>query len=574
MAENSQNTKAPILAPEQAQKLSQSGYLNPETAAMFEQQEEVENLPPATVENQQTTEKINEIYPKERMTNLTTTNGMSDVEAKRFLLEENRRKEELQAAKEIEQQQQQDQEASDLKQSLMVDRENLIKDIKYLQEKGLSDPTLEQKLAETDSQLSEFEVQQEDSTIAVDPLQDAEKNQQKIQAEDASDIQDTIELKKNSIMDQLSSAEAEMKAIDAQRQKLIDEDNKIFSDIEDLKKQAKDTQVDDFWNTSSTGTKLMAALAIGLGAYQGTLSGTGGNNGLEMVNKIIDRELEQKQQGFKNQLALKSAVMDKVKSQLSILDSQTLSKDKKIKILTLKQQLEQEQSKIQQNLFQEQRKDSLQRISMNKELAPEVRERARQEIMRNTPEKLQEKLINLGDMGGVQQIIGTPGEAKDLREKVSNANMMVKDLHELSSLVSEVSGTEKLLGRVGLQSESYRRVEQITSSIIGMLRVDILGPGVMTEAERQIIKNTLGNPNKILTLDDTEKKMIFNMQQKIYQGTRDRLRKSGVELPPSANEITLKNIEAEAKKRGEKFNRAEVISKMMEKNVWQVESFE
>jgi hypothetical protein len=151
---------------------------------------------------------------------------------------------------------------------------------------------------------------------------------------------------------------------------------------------------------------------------------------------------------------------------------------------------------------------------------------------------------------------------------------MVKDLNELSSLVSEVSGTEKLLGRVGLQSESYRRVEQITSSIIGMLRVDILGPGVMTEAERQIIKNTLGNPNKILTLDDTEKKMIFNMQQKIYQGTRDRLRKSGVELPPSANEITLKNIEAEAKKRGEKFNRAEVISKMIEKNVWQVESFE
>ena len=574
MAENSQNTKAPILAPEQAQKLSQSGYLNPETAAMFEQQEEVENLPPATVENQQTTEKINEIYPKERMTNLTTTNGMSDVEAKRFLLEENRRKEELQAAKEIEQQQQQDQEASDLKQSLMVDRENLIKDIKYLQEKGLSDPTLEQKLAETDSQLSEFEVQQEDSTIAVDPLQDAEKNQQKIQAEDASDIQDTIELKKNSIMDQLSSAEAEMKAIDAQRQKLIDEDNKIFSDIEDLKKQAKDTQVDDFWNTSSTGTKLMAALAIGLGAYQGTLSGTGGNNGLEMVNKIIDRELEQKQQGFKNQLALKSAVMDKVKSQLSILDSQTLSKDKKIKILTLKQQLEQEQSKIQQNLFQEQRKDSLQRISMNKELAPEVREQARQEIMRNTPEKLQEKLINLGDMGGVQQIIGTPGEAKDLREKVSNANMMVKDLHELSSLVSEVSGTEKLLGKVGLQSESYRRVEQITSAILGMLRVDILGPGVMTEAERQIIRNTLGNPNKILTLEDTEKKMIFNMQQKIYQGTRDRLRKSGVELPPSANEITLKNIEAEAKKRGEKFNRAEVISKMIEKNIWQVESFE
>jgi hypothetical protein len=574
MAENSQNTKAPILAPEQAQKLSQSGYLNPETAAMFEQQEEVENLPPATVENQQTTEKINEIYPKETMTYLTRTSRMSDVEAKRFLLEENRRKEELQAAKEIEQQQQQDQEASDLKQSLMVDRENLIKDIKYLQEKGLSDPTLEQKLAETDSQLSEFEVQQEDSTIAVDPLQDAEKNQQKIQAEDASDIQDTIELKKNSIMDQLSSAEAEMKAVDAQRQKLEDENNKIFSDIEDLKKQAKDTQVDDFWNTSSTGTKLMAALAIGLGAYQGTLSGTGGNNGLDMVNKIIDRELEQKQQGFKNQLALKSAVMDKVKSQLSILDSQTLSKDKKIKILTLKQQLEQEQSKIQQNLFQEQRKDSLQRISMNKELAPEVRERARQEIMRNTPEKLQEKLINLGDMGGVQTIIGTPGEAKDLREKVSNANMMVKDLHELSSLVSEVSGTEKLLGKVGLQSESYRRVEQITSSIIGMLRVDILGPGVMTEAERQIIKNTLGNPNKILTLDDTEKKMIFNMQQKIYQGTRDRLRKSGVELPPSANEITLKNIEAEARKRGEKFNRAEVISKMMEKNVWQVESFE
>ena len=134
------------------------------------------------------------------------------------------------------------------------------------------------------------------------------------------------EAKKSAIMDQLSTLKAEEAAENLQRQELIKEQEAVFADVADLKTAAKDTQLDNFWADSSTGTKIMAALAIGIGAAAGVQRGDGQNQGLQMVNQIINQQIKGKQQSFKNQLALKSAVMDKVQGQLRVLDSKTSSR--------------------------------------------------------------------------------------------------------------------------------------------------------------------------------------------------------------------------------------------------------
>lgn len=47
-----------------------------------------------------------------------------------------------------------------------------------------------------------------------------------------------------------------------------------------------------FWADKGTGDKVMAGIAIALGALGGALSGTNGNVGLDIINKAIDRDLK------------------------------------------------------------------------------------------------------------------------------------------------------------------------------------------------------------------------------------------------------------------------------------------
>jgi hypothetical protein len=236
------------------------------------------------------------------------------------------------------------------------------------------EPTLEEQVQNTD-------FDQYDTTALQDEIiqEAAQPQDQLTQDVLASDIQDQpvdetvqndaaeiaiqTEVKKASIMEQLSDLKAAEESESLQRQKLIDEQEAIFSDVEDLKQTAKDTEVDDFWSSSSTGTKIMAALAIGLGAAAGVQRGDNQNQALQLINGIVNQQMKAKQQSFKNQLAVKSAVMDKVQAQLRVLDSKTASRQKSANIAVMMQGIQAEKGKLDIQL-----KEQVQKSMFNQKL--------------------------------------------------------------------------------------------------------------------------------------------------------------------------------------------------------------
>ncbi len=58
----------------------------------------------------------------------------------------------------------------------------------------------------------------------------------------------------------------------------------------------KNMKFKDFWEDKSTGTKIAAALAIGLGAIGQAMAKTGSNTAFEIINKAIDRDFEKQRQ--------------------------------------------------------------------------------------------------------------------------------------------------------------------------------------------------------------------------------------------------------------------------------------
>jgi hypothetical protein len=102
--------------------------------------------------------------------------------------------------------------------------------------------------------------------------------------------------------DDAASAEA---IANDKRQKMLDEAADIQRDINGMTKSIargpEATQLD-------TGNKALAALAVGLGAFGATFSGTGRNYAQEIIDKTIDRDVAQKRAAFeakKTQLGAK-----------------------------------------------------------------------------------------------------------------------------------------------------------------------------------------------------------------------------------------------------------------------------
>lgn len=335
-----QNT--PLLNPEQAKKLTDNGMLSEQAAAPFMPQPVEETPLPSTPENQMATQYAIDMT--------------QEAEAVQEVQEAERQAQESLAQK----QQMQTEVDSDLKQGKALVEEKLRRahdaQAKFLSETLVEDPEINQEIARLNEELKKFSVAEEsvqdpqESTIQKDPLQDKEMNKARLVAEDAMDLKDQTQIYKNQYLDQLAQIQGDMEATEAKRAELLEEQNRIFEDAEELKRQAKESEVDPIWN--DTGSSIMAAIAIGLGAYRAELTG-GANQGLKLVNDIIDRKVRQRQQSFKNQLALKSALMDKTNRQLQNLNSQTSSQQRKAQIATMQQQIQAQQEEINRQLLQQ-----------------------------------------------------------------------------------------------------------------------------------------------------------------------------------------------------------------------------
>ena len=86
----------------------------------------------------------------------------------------------------------------------------------------------------------------------------------------------------------------------------------------------------------------------------------------------------------------------------------------------------------------------------------------------------------------------------------------------------------------------------------------------MTDFESKMADKIIGDPTKILTLDSVEKAKFNALLKKVKQGTIDKIRQSGVDIPKTKNEKILDQFMSKNKK----ISRPEAINALIKLGYW------
>lgn len=141
-------------------------------------------------------------------------------------------------------------------------------------------------------------------------------NQEKKLLEDKSQLeQDAIELqRKQNELNVQKAKEAEAKAAEdairlAEKQTATDsvlkqgeEDfNRRMAEYDAQYEKYKNMEIKDYWDDKSTGTKVAAAIAIGLGAFGASMSGRQTNDAANIISAAIDRDFNRQRENILKQ---------------------------------------------------------------------------------------------------------------------------------------------------------------------------------------------------------------------------------------------------------------------------------
>jgi hypothetical protein len=117
----------------------------------------------------------------------------------------------------------------------------------------------------------------------------------------------------------------------------------------------------------------------------------------------------------------------------------------------------------------------------------------------------------------------TEAEAKDFREQYSNvldSRRSIKRLIEIAQM-----------GKAQQQTPEIKaEAEQLAIGAQGALRLEILGPGTVTEPDREILKSIVPNPTRIFSLQSSNIKALKSLLERAGNGIETKAKALGLEV--------------------------------------------
>ena len=114
-------------------------------------------------------------------------------------------------------------------------------------------------------------------------------------------------------------------------------------------------------------------------------------------------------------------------------------------------------------------------------------------------------------------------------------------------------------------SRDRAEAEALRDRLVGKLRIEFFGPGVMTDNEREQAKKILGDPNAFFTTDEREKAKIRSLIMKLNYGMRQKLRRDGLTmLPLSPNEKRVQQLLKKNNLGDNPKNRVKIVDSLIE----------
>jgi hypothetical protein len=295
---------------------------------------------------------------------------------------------------------------------------------------------------------------------------------------------------------QVSSADAGFDAIAKQQdafQKSLEDDfkrreefaKKKYSEVETelAKINANPVQIDNrsLWAKSSTGQKIL----LSVGALLSSMSPNSAKAFQENIQNTIDTDLKLQMDQLNQQRADKKSLLGQLQQITGDSDSAAAAyKSQVYGLLANKLQLtaQKAQSKIQ-------REQAL----MNYNLASEQRDIEKAKLLQTLQQKQDE-----GSIPGFQGQVKDQVAARDFRAKIAEKPAVIGEIDNLLNINKQFLGG-------ALSPSASASAKQSQNLLIGKLREAIVGPGTLSETDRDLLEKAIANPTDFFTLGSSNK---------------------------------------------------------------------
>ena len=315
-----------------------------------------------------------------------------------------------------------------------------------------------------------------------------------------------------------------------------------------------------FYKNQSTFNKIVSLVGLAAGAYGASKYGTP-NVFIKRLDDAVKKDIEAQKLGQTEEGKKLAAANFKVAVLARRLARSTKEIDKRNTLEKLSLSYQKKGEKAAKKLAQK---------DYNQLLLEAVNTRGLTDkelsiISVNLPKMKIEQSVIKGRDGLNYYVKGGVSRANKVKEYVANAQQTIDGLNDLIGYVDKVSfleqGTFNPFG--ALFSQDRAEAESLRDRLVGNLRIEFFGPGVMTDQEREQAKKILGDPNRLFTTDEREIAKIRNLMMKVNYGVRQKLRSDGVALPVSPNERRIAQMLKRRNLSNVPVNRRKVVDQLI-----------
>lgn len=387
------------------------------------------------------------------------------------------------------------------------------------QQRGMEfkeNPEMESMLLERDQQ----QAAEDEAAVQADQAQQFEEQQrqERMQRHEQNLAQQQA-AKENAQINQIKENEIKRQ----QNEKEI-EDSMIAEDVEEERRMQsmrnKFTNFSEFWESRSTGEKILAGIAMLFGSAGGR-----GNSAVAVINNAIDNNIKQMQEA--NKINQQDYWRQK-EFDLKKVDQELKRRSQATQDQRLKMQMEQARFEMQKQAQEARRQRMLQETIKAGKLTKDQ--------LAQLPRERQDVAVVMPDES--IQFAVNKASADDLRKYRNDTEPAVETLNDM---IEMVTGAE--FSRLSI--EDRRRLSAMQQELAGSLRTAIVGPGALTEKELDLLLNTVGDANKFM-FQGAEIKKAQDLRNRLNKKIRMRFKNAGVSPPVKVGGKMYQNVSVDA----------------------------
>tara|TARA_Y100000593_G_scaffold70249_1_gene128916 strand:- start:429 stop:3911 length:3483 start_codon:yes stop_codon:yes gene_type:complete len=326
-------------------------------------------------------------------------------------------------------------------------------------------------------------------------------------------------------------SDAEKKKDSLQRQR-----EEIDAKIKDYQKmESKYEAIDNkrFFNQGGTLNKIISLVAAGFGGYASGRYG-GPNVYLNLIDKAVKEDIGQQKLDREDEVAKQNAAYKKIQqlTERYKMASQDDFQRKKLDMLQkrLDQKINANRVKAAKSVIEAQ---EYQKIGRPLSRAEFIKFDRKYKDM-----KLRDRALTGRD--GKVYIVDNVDAKKKLEEQIENNTGAIQAIDQLIVMTPKLDFWKRLPG-AGKVSVNRRIADATRDALVGKLRLELFGPGVMTDTEREQAKKIIGDPGALFEMDAPKLAALQNIRWKLRYAERERLRRNGVQIGMTPNDLKVEH---------------------------------